>query len=202
MKIQSIKMLALASIALLGTASCKKQTTPLQDNPTGLNPGNATAALITSDCVSPYTINLESIDYVNGYYEWVWSIQNPNPGNGNNSTVQDLSHWDIALGGCLQFEDVVGAATSTDGITWISFQPTNQVDKSIKSMNTGNVIKFNLGTTGSAISYYKLIIVPDLLIDMDGTSYYKSGSKTGEGTQCYPGFRCKESRDESVFEPI
>jgi hypothetical protein len=193
---ESYKLLAAASLALLCAASCKKQIPKADVN--RVNPGASTAALDTSDCTSPYTIVLESVTNVNGNYEWVWSIQNPRPGNGNDSTIQDLSHWDMALGGCLEFTDVVGAATSTDGVNWVSFQPTYQVDKSLKPLNAGNVIKFDVGTSGNAITYYKLIIVPDLFVDQQAISYYKSGQKTGAGMQCFPGPGCGEMPDEGL----
>lgn len=190
-------MLAMAGLAVLCSVSCKKQSTKDISKTTT---STATAALDTSDCTSPYTIVLESITQVNDNYEWVWSIQNPNPGKGGNSTVQDLSHWDIALGNCLEFADVVGAATSTDGVNWVAFQPTYQPDKSIKSVSTGDVVKFDVGTSGSAITYYKLIITRNLMVDEQGASYFKSGQVTGSGTQCFPGPGCGEMPDEGLEE--
>ncbi|MCD6064020.1 MAG: hypothetical protein K0R82_1931 [Flavipsychrobacter sp.] len=200
MKRESIKLLAIASLALLCSASCKKQSTSSLDNNRTSLTGSVTAALDTSECTSPYLIVLESVTLVNGNYEWVWSIQNPNPGTGNDSTVQDLSHWDIELSNCLEFEEVVSAATSTDGVNWTSFQPTYQPDKTIKSVSSGDVIKFDVGTSGSAITYYKLVIIPDLHVDMQGTSYYKSGQKTGVGMQCFPGPGCGEMPDDGIIE--
>jgi hypothetical protein len=53
-------------------------------------------------CSKPYDIRLVWKKLITegehaGSWEWIWSIQNPNPGNGTNGTVQDLSHWGITL---------------------------------------------------------------------------------------------------------
>jgi hypothetical protein len=151
---------------------------------------------ITSTCTFPYVITLESITLVNGKYEWVWSIRNPNPGNGKKGTVQDLSHWDIKLGSCATFENITAAATSTNGTTWTSFIPTYQTDPSIyntASLTTGNVIKFNVSTSGSAKTYCKLVTTQNLTINYQCVAYYKSGANTGSGTLCFPGFGCSTS---------
>lgn len=157
------------------------------------------SSAIISDCPTPYLITLESITKVGDNYEWVWSVKNPNPGNGSNGTVQNLSHWDIKLGPCATMSDVVSAATSTDGTTWSPFTPTYQPDPSIESfcsILTGPVLKFNVGTTGSAKTYYKLVINKDLGIDMAGVAFYKSGAGSGCGTICFPGIGCPEDEDE------
>lgn len=181
------KAWAIALLAYVFIAGCTKDNSTLST--TQLKASNV-AALATSNCTSPYLIILESITNVNGDYEWVWSIQNTSPGNGKDSTVQDLSHWNISLGTCLDFDDVIGAATSTDGINWTAFSPTYKQDKSIRNMNTGDVLKFDVGTNDTTKTYFKLIISEDLDIDMNGTSYYKSGKNTGAGMQCFPGPGC------------
>jgi hypothetical protein len=149
---------------------------------------------IVSTCTTPYVVTLESVTLVNGKYEWIWSVRNSNPGNGYNGTVQDLSHWNITIGNCATFSSIVSGATSTNGTSWTSFTPSFQPDPSIKNTcPTGNVIKFNLGTTGSAKSYYKLVTTQNLPVDMQAVAYYKSGTKTGCGTVCFPGFGCQYS---------
>ncbi len=148
---------------------------------------------IVSTCTYPYVVTLESVTLVNGKYEWVWSVRNPNPGNGNNGTVQDLSHWAIKLGNCASFSGIVSAATSSNGTNWSAFTPTCQSDPSIANtcgINTGNVVKFNVGTSGAAKTYYKLVTTQNLPVDMQATAYYKSGNRTGCGTVCFPGFGC------------
>jgi hypothetical protein len=149
---------------------------------------------IVSTCTFPYIITLESVNLINGKYEWIWSIRNPNPGNGkNNGTVQDLSHWDITLGSCAHFENIVSGATSSNGTSWSSFSPTYQQDPSIyntASMSTGNVIKFSVTTTSTAKTYCKLVTTQNLVVNNQSVAYYKSGANTGSGTLCFPGFGC------------
>ncbi|MBL7744282.1 MAG: hypothetical protein JNN00_12470 [Chitinophagaceae bacterium] len=124
-----------------------------------------------------YVITLESRSFTNGYWEWTWSVYNSNPGNGNNGTVQNLSHWGMQLGSCVNFSSVVSGAYSSDGSNWTSFTPSYQPDPSQGCM-TAPVIKFDFGTTGNTKSYYRLIVNQDFT---EGTvpGYYKSGSNTG-----------------------
>lgn len=124
-----------------------------------------------------YVINLESRTQVNGNWEWVWSILNPNPGNGNNGTAQDLSHWGMQLGSCVNWTSVISAAYSSDGLNWTNFTPLYQSDPSQGCMTTP-VVKFEFGTSGSARSYYRLVVNQDFTEGMvDG--YYNSGKNTG-----------------------
>lgn len=184
-----LKIWAIALLCYVFIAGCTKNNSTAPS--TNLDKGSL-AALATSNCTYPYLITLESITNVNGNYEWVWSLQNVNPGNGKDSSVQDLSHWNIKLGTCLKFDDVVGAATSNDGTNWVAFTPSYKEDKSMKSsgISTGDVLKFDIGTNDTAKTYFKLIITQNLNIDMNGTSYYKSGKNTGAGVQCFPGPGC------------
>ncbi|HEY6504196.1 MAG TPA: hypothetical protein VIZ28_09505 [Chitinophagaceae bacterium] len=124
-----------------------------------------------------YVITLESRTQVNGYWEWVWSVYNPNPGNGNNGTAQGLSHWGMQLAGCVNPASVTGGAYSSDGQNWSSFSPSYQPDPSQGCMTTP-VIKFDFGTSGSAKSYYKLVVSQDYSEGLV-PGYYKSGSNTG-----------------------
>lgn len=142
-----------------------------------------------------YTVTLESILNNNdGTFTWTWSVLNPNPGNGTNGTVQDLSHWAVTLGTCVTFADVVGGAISSDGTTWVPFTPSWGADASILNtcnVSTGNVLKFNQGTGGSAKSYYQLTINKDVEIDTDVLAYYKSGQNSTCGTFNFPAFGCE-----------
>ncbi len=135
-----------------------------------------------------YIVKLESKTQVGSNWEWIWSVQNPNPGNGKNGTVQDLSHWGMQFGNCFLLSSVVDAAYSGDGITWTSFIPVYQVDPSQTCMNT-QVMKFDFGTTGSAKSYYKLVVREDYPADLV-TGYYKSGNNTGCCTFGVIGISC------------
>ena len=192
-----MQALAFMAIAAAGLYGCNKSSS-VQPNATNSSvKSNAVSSLASSSCTYPYLITLESITEVNGNYEWVWAVKNTKPGNGSNGTVQDLSHWDITLGSCVKFSDVVSAATSIDGVNWTSFTPAYDKDKSLKSgLNNIYVVKFDIGTSGNATTFYKLVISKNVTVDMLSSSYYKSGNKTGTGAQCFPGFGCTGDGDE------
>jgi hypothetical protein len=129
-----------------------------------------------------YAITLIGPNQVDGNWEWVWSVKNSNPGNGKNGTVQDLSHWGMKFGSCLDWTSVVAAAYSSDGVNWKSFRPTYQVDPT--SCLIEPVLKFDFGTTGSNTAYFRLILNKEYDVDENASGYYKSGSTTG-CTQIY-----------------
>jgi hypothetical protein len=124
-----------------------------------------------------YTVTLESHIQIGGNWEWIWSVQNPNPGNGKNGTVQNLSHWGMELGNCVNWTAVVGAAYSSDGLTWTDFAPSYQRDPSQVCMTT-SLLKFDFGTSGNAKSYYRLVVNQDFT-EGPVQGYYKSGVNTG-----------------------
>jgi hypothetical protein len=135
-----------------------------------------------------YVVTLESHSQVGSTWEWVWSVQNSNPGNGNGGTIQDLSHWGMQFGPCNVMSSVVGAAYSSNGVTWTNFTPVYEVDPNQGCMTTP-VLKFDYGTTGSAKSYYKLIVNNDFE-EAASNGYYKSGVKTGCCTFTFQGIGC------------
>jgi hypothetical protein len=138
----------------------------------------------------PYDISLVSRTYnaATNQTTFVWKVANPNPGNGNNGTIQDLSHWSIMTNSCsnpaeaLREIDIVSAGTGSS---------SNSADHSILNVGikpdpsqacTGNtpLLKFDAGGNGSAPKYYSLVLSGNW-----GTgnlnAYYKSGSRTGCG---------------------
>jgi hypothetical protein len=121
-----------------------------------------------------YDVLLESKLQVNDTWEWVWSFQNTNPGNGTNGTAQDLSHWGMPFGACFPYSSVIGAAYSGDGINWTSFTPVFQIDPSVSCLGVA-VLKFDFGTQGSAKSYYRLTLSQDFPPAWV-SAYAKSGS--------------------------
>ena len=135
-----------------------------------------------------YSIVLESHTQVNGNWEWVWSVQNPNPGNGSNGTSQNLSHWGMQFGSCFNWNNVVSAAYSADGITWTAFTPVYQVDPSQQCLITP-VLKFDYGTQGNAKSYYRLVVSTDYPVGVT-PGYYKSGANTGCCVFNFTGISC------------
>ena len=142
-----------------------------------------------------YVVTLESVTEVNGNFEWVWSVRNPNPGNGTNGTVQDLSHWGMQFGSCVVWEHVIAAATSRNGTTWTSFTPTYQSDPSQNCLTTP-VLKFDVGTSGSAKTYYRITLSEDYDVAPAAFGYYKSGNRTGCCTFTFQGIGCPDDDEE------
>ena len=124
-----------------------------------------------------YTTQLISNQAVGLNTEWIWTVTNPNPGNGTNCTLQNLSHWNLVLPDCVTNEHIVSAAYSTDGNSWINLPAQIAVDPS-STCYSGLVLKFDYGTNGSAPTYYKLVtsggVVPGPV-----AAVFKSGSRTG-----------------------
>lgn len=146
-----------------------------------------------------YQVVLESkTPLENGTWEWVWSVQNLNPGNGNNGTAQDLSHWGMAFETCFDFSHIVDAGYSGDGVTWTSFTPTYGSDGS-QACYTGPVLKFDFGTTGTNKSYYRIIVNSFYRTGLQ-SGYYKSGSVTGCCTFDFFGVRCASAEEEREEE--
>jgi hypothetical protein len=199
------KILFFSTLALSMLISCEKSANDLsiEQIDREASPVSPTSASITTTlpvesnptCAGPYKVVLESVaNNGNGTYTWTWSVQNPNPGNGSNGTIQALSHWDITLGQCITIDNIVSGATSTNGTEWTSFTPKFEADPSLPNTGcdiTASVVKFNVGTSGSAKTYYQLTINEDVLVDPVATGYYKGGGNTGCGTFCFPGFACK-----------
>jgi hypothetical protein len=188
---------AVLSIAVL--ASCKqnsseKDYSPLTAPAEAKAPASATSSArqpIASSTGTPnsYTINLDNrTQLADGNWEWVWSIQNLNPGSGENGTAQDMSHWGMQFGECINPLSMVSAAYSADGQNWTSFTPEYAVDPSQECM-TSAVFKFNYGTSGSVVSYYRLVVNQDYAAGMC-SGYYKSGKTTGCNTFSFTGIAC------------
>ena len=156
-----------------------------------IDAGNSPTTEAAGTCnPNAYLVILESNIQVGNNWEWIWSVQNSNPGNGNNGTAQDLSHWGMELGTCVNFAHITDAAYSNDGIVWTSFTPSYQIETS-QSCKTVPVLKFDYGTTGNAKTYYRLTVNTNYT---PGTSlgYYKSGNRTGCCTFSFTGLGCGE----------
>jgi len=86
--------LTLCALALTSLFACKK---------TLLNEGQDESQISSGKPVSGNTCGNYSVDLVvdkvsqPGNTIFTWSIQNPNPGNGSGSTLQNLSHWVFTL---------------------------------------------------------------------------------------------------------
>lgn len=138
------------------------------------NTGETSKAASPGPCnPAAYEVILESRTLIDGNWEWIWSVRNPNPGNGSNGTAKDLSHWGMRLGVCINWSSITGAAYSGDGVEWTSFIPVNQSDPSEGCLTTP-ALKFDFGTTGIAKSYYRLVLNEEYQTG-SAFAYYKAG---------------------------
>jgi len=125
-----------------------------------------------------YQITLISKASDAGLETWTWSLVNPNPGNGLNGTLQNVSHFDIALSAGAE-SALISAEYSFDGITWVSI-PTEIVrDPSIRQCTTTDVLKFNAGTVDGQPTYYRATFNQEFDSNPYATSWINSGSRTG-----------------------
>lgn len=157
-------------------------------------------------CSRPYEISLvRKRQRLDGTWEWIWGVKNPNPGDGTNGTLKDLSSWAITLPTCVQPSNIKASfAFVIHGPAQYhtQFTPTYQRTSLFKDcQNTGldytngqPVLVFNFGTRGNVITYYELVLDKDYSIDKNGLSFFKtncSGSGTGgAGQSCFPGVGC------------
>jgi hypothetical protein len=123
-----------------------------------------------------YTIALvsSSSDASRGLYEWTWTLSNPNPGDGNDGTLQDVSHWSISISPEAEAA-LISAEYSMDGITWTTVSTSVDRDPGIKLCTGTDVLKFDIGTTGTAPTYYRVTTSQDFNINPYSTSWIKTG---------------------------
>lgn len=188
---------ALASIITIAACqrTVQKELSEPQHEPAS-SQTTISSRLTTSGACDPsaYVVTLESRTPVGGNWEWVWSVENSNPGNGNNGTVQDLSHWGMQFGSCFNWSSVVSAAFSANGVNWTAFTPSYQVDPSQSCLVTP-VLKFDFGTLGAAKSYYKLVMNQNYPASNEAAAYYKSGNITACCTFYFNGVGCLSDGD-------
>lgn len=158
--------------------------------------------------VSPYnvTLLLKNVPTGDCNYLWMWSVTNPNPGNGTTTntkglTVQDLSHWGFNLSNCTDPENALSASNVvkveykkggdpnvSDG--WMLLSTAIGKDKSQSCTGDATVFKFDAGTNGSTPTYYRLTL-NDKFYEAPVSGYFKSGVNTGCGVQNFQGIGCK-----------
>lgn len=172
--------------------SCQKELKKSQTDLSEIS-AKANTTSTPSICNGRYTVKLESGQPAanNGLYTWIWSIQNPNPGNGSNGTVQDLSHWGIQFGQCFNWSHVVASAYSYNGSTWNSFTPEYKIDRSQNCVTTP-LFKFNAGTNGNAKTYFRLVLNTSYSAGGNAFGYFKSGSSMPCCTFNFVGISCNE----------
>jgi hypothetical protein len=125
-----------------------------------------------------YLITLESHEAVGANFQWTWKLTNPTPGNGQNGTLQDVSHWSVPLTPDAEAA-LVSAQYSMDGINWLSVSATVDRDPSIRACTSVDVLKYDMGTAGNVPTYYRATFSQDFVIN----PYAKSWIKTGGGLQ-------------------
>jgi len=128
--------------------------------------------------VDSYQISLIDKSVSGTNETWTWSLVNPNPGNGLNGTLQNVSHFDIALSAEAEGA-MVAAEYSFDGITWVSVPLEVERDPAIRQCTTTDVLKFNAGTVGSQPTYYRLTLSQTFGENPYSTSWINSGNRTG-----------------------
>ncbi len=158
------------------------------------------AATLAQTC--PYDISLVSRSYDAGTNRttFVWKVVNPNPGNGNNGTVQGLSHWGFIPNACTNPADALKASDIVSAGSGKTSNPAEHNSKKVKIERdpsqdcTGNtpVLKFeggggddddhgeHDGDDQSDRRYYSLVLTGNWG-QADLHAFYKSGSRTGCG---------------------
>ncbi len=131
-----------------------------------------------SASVDAYSIQLACKTMESGNEQWTWVLTNPNPGNGLDGTLQNVSHFDIVLSADAEAA-LVSAEYSFDGINWVSLPIEVERDPAIRACTNTDVLKFNAGTTGSAPTYYRAAFSQQFESNPYSTSWIKSGNRTG-----------------------
>ena len=143
--------------------------------------------LIAQNC--NYIVNLELREYIGGKTTFIWSVMNPNPGNGSHGTIKDLDHWGFALNDCINPKDIICKAFSLSGHRFSIFAPEIKVDKS-QYCETDPVIKFDEGTSGRVKTYYMVLLNGNYPSSYT-SAYFKSGQKKGCCEKIILGIGCK-----------
>jgi hypothetical protein len=128
----------------------------------------------TSNAVASYIIGLQSIQSIGANYVWEWSLYNPNPGNGQNGTLQNLRQWDIPLNPAAEAALVSAEYSTNGGITWVSVPIIVENDPSITNCTGEDVLIFDANTVGTQPNLYRVTFNSDIRVSAFATSYVKS----------------------------
>ena len=176
------QLIALFLITLVNMIpGCQKEVKQGEESPATLSTPDPNSVNCSLSCPD-YQVAMQRT-YANGQTTFIWTITNPCPGNGQNGTLQDLSHWVMVPGQCLvdNFADLVEVAYN-QGAGWIVFNPmpTLEPDQSMVNQGciTGNVLKFNAGTNGATPTSYRVILDGNWGTD-NLSLFFKSGGITG-----------------------
>jgi len=127
-----------------------------------------------TSAVDSYQIVLVTKNPVGTNTEWTWSLTNPNPGNGSNGTLQDVSHWSVPLNEQAEAA-LVSAEYSFDGVNWHAATTSVDRDPSIRACTSVDVLKYDHGTTGGNSTYYRATFSADFVVNPFATSWIKTG---------------------------
>ncbi len=131
-----------------------------------------------------YSIGLQGKTMIGANEEWIWVLSNPNPGNGSNGTLQDVSHWSMALPPQAEAA-LVSVQYSNDGNNWHDLPVNVDRDPSIRMCTSSDVLKFNIGTNGTNPVYYKAVFNKKFNNNPYATSYIKTGGGLTGCNSCY-----------------
>lgn len=106
--------------------------------------------------------------------QWTWILSNPNPGSGDDGTLQDVSHLSIPLTAEAE-SALVSAEYSYDGVTWTSIALSMDRDPTIKQCTSADVLKFDVGTTGSEPLYFRITFNDEFETSGWAKCYIKTG---------------------------
>jgi len=110
---------------------------------------------------------------------WTWALTNPNPGNGENGTYQDVSHASMPLTAAAEAA-LVSAEYSYDQVSWTSVSIEMERDPSIRVCTSTDVLKFNVGTTGTEPLYMRVTFSDEFNSSLLARCYIKTGGgRTG-----------------------
>ena len=135
-------------------------------------------ATANADAYSIQLLSNDANESRGGVYEWTWVLTNPNPGDGSDGTLQDVSHFSIALNAAAEAA-LVSAEYSFDGISWTSVSINVDRDPAIKQCTSVDVLKFDVGTSGTQPTYYRVSFSEQFTQNPYATSWIKTGSRTG-----------------------
>jgi hypothetical protein len=121
-----------------------------------------------------YSISLLSKGADGNNETWTWSVVNPNPGTGDNGTLQDVSHVSLPLTANAEAA-LVSAEYSYDGVTWTSIAAAMDRDPAIKACTVADVLKFDQGTTGMEPLYIRITFDDQFETNTWATCYIKTG---------------------------
>ena len=134
-----------------------------------------------------YSIQLQSKVEVGTGEEWTWVLTNPSPGNGDNGTLQDVSHWSMSLTASAEGA-LMSVQYSRDGNNWHTLPVNVDRDPSIRVCTNADVLKYDVSTTGTDPVYYKATFNKKFEVNNWATSWIKTGGgKTGCNLYFFPG---------------